>query len=82
MQQEYSNDDQEINNSTNDDDDDVDDDNDNDEGYSALLVDPIRAFGEVIDSNETTDENDCEDMECPDEDLLIEHDVDDDEDDA
>ncbi|CAF1006084.1 unnamed protein product [Adineta ricciae] len=81
LQQEYSNDDQEINNSTNDDDDD-DDDNDNDEGYSALLVDPIRAFGEVIDSNETTDENDCEDMECPDEELLIEHDVDDDEDDA
>ncbi|CAF2939177.1 unnamed protein product [Rotaria sp. Silwood2] len=62
-------------------DDDDDDDNDND-GISALLIDPVRAFGEVIDSIDNTNGNDYDDMESQDEHSMIEHDIDDDEEDA
>ncbi|UJR30461.1 hypothetical protein I4U23_017994 [Adineta vaga] len=72
LQHDYSNDDQEINNNNLND----------DESISTLLIDSVGAFGEVIDSNEAMDGNDCDEMECQDEELLIEHDVDDDEEDA
>ncbi|CAF4496241.1 unnamed protein product [Rotaria sp. Silwood1] len=64
-----------------------DDDDDSggvgDGGISALFIDPVRAFGEVIDSiDNNTNGNDYDDMESQDEHLMIEHDIDDDEEDA
>ncbi|CAF0893896.1 unnamed protein product [Rotaria sordida] len=59
-----------------------DDDDHNNNGISALLIDPIRAFGEVIDSIDNTNGNDYEDIESQDEHMMIEHDIDDDEEDA
>jgi hypothetical protein len=47
---------------------------------SAFSIDPIRAFGEVIDTVENTNGNDYNDMESPDEEMMIEND--DDEEDA
>ncbi|CAF1019356.1 unnamed protein product [Adineta steineri] len=73
--QEYLNEDNEINNNNNSYNDDDDNNDDEEEGISTLLIDPIRAFGEVIDTIEN-------DNECRDEEILIEHDIDDDEEDA
>jgi hypothetical protein len=53
-----------------------------DEGLSALLIDPIRAFGEVIDTIENTNGNDYDDIESQEEEMMMEHDIDDDEEDA
>ena len=50
-----------------------------DEGMSAFLIDPVRAFGEVIDPVETSNGNDYEEMESQDEEIVLE---DDDEDEA
>ena len=41
------------------------------EGISTLMIDPVRAFGEVIDTNEDEGEE-----------MVMEHDIDDDEEDA
>ncbi len=69
LQQEYLNEDNEINNNNEED----------EEGISALLIDPIRAFGEVIDTIENTNGNDYDDIESHDEEIIMEHDVDDDD---
>jgi hypothetical protein len=44
-----------------------------DEGISALLIDPVRAFGEVIDTNEEEEEE---------EEMTVENDIEDDEEEA
>ena len=64
MQKDYLHHDDEINNNNHD-----------EEGLSALLIDPIRAFGEVIDTFDNTNGNEYEE-------IVMEHDVDDDEEDA
>ncbi|CAF1630392.1 unnamed protein product [Rotaria magnacalcarata] len=53
-----------------------------DDGLSALLIDPVRAFGEVIDTIDNTNGNDYEDAESQDEQMMMGRDIDDDEDDA
>ncbi len=74
LQKDYSHEDNEINNNNNE---------EEDEGISALLIDPVRAFGEVIDTIENTNGNDYEDIESQEEEeMMIEHDIDDDEEDA
>lgn len=55
---------------------------DEDEGLSALFIDPVRAFGEVIDPIQSTNENDYDDVDSQDEQMVIDHDIDDDEEDA
>lgn len=69
--------DNEINNNNNNQEQD-----DETEHLSAFLIDPVRAFGEVIDTVENTNGSEYEEMEGQDEEMLMEHDIDDDEDDA
>lgn len=70
LEKDYVNPDNQINNE------------DDDEGFSALLIDPVRAFGEVIDTMDNTDENDYDDVESQDEQILFANDIDDDEEEA
>jgi hypothetical protein len=51
------------------------------QGISALMIDPIRAFGEVIDNNDD-EEEEGEEEEEEEEEMIDEHEIDDDEDDA
>ena len=50
-----------------------------DKGMSALFIDSIRDFGEVIDTGENANGNDCEDFESQDERITIEDNIDDDD---
>jgi hypothetical protein len=72
VQKDYLHQDDEINNNH------VDDDDD-DEGLSALLIDPVRAFGEVIDAVDNKNGNEYEDMDSQDEEMMM---MEDDEDEA
>jgi hypothetical protein len=47
------------------------------QGISALMIDPVRAFGEVIDNNEEEEEEEEEE-----EGMINEHEIDDDEEEA
>ena len=62
-----------------------DDDDDNHQGSSALMIDPVRAFGEVMDpmENSNGDDDDVDDMDSQDDEIVPANDEDeDDEDDA
>jgi hypothetical protein len=48
------------------------------QGISALMIDPVRAFGEVIDNNEEEEEDEEEEEEG----MINEHEIDDDEEEA
>jgi hypothetical protein len=78
LQKDYLHQDNEINNNYQE----VQEEEEYEEGISALLIDPIKAFGEVIDPIENTNGNDYEDIESQDEEMMTEHDIDDDEEDA
>ena len=54
---------------------------DND-GLSALFIDPVGAFGEVLDNTENINANTFNDNESQNEQTTVEHNVDDDEEDA
>ena len=71
LQKELSHEDNEINNN--------DQYYEEDEGISALLIDPVRAFGEVIDGNEDEDEQEEEEEE---DEMMTENGIDDDEEEA
>ncbi len=66
LQKEYLHQDNEINNNE-------EEVEEEDEGISALLIDPVRAFGEVIDTNEEEEEED---------EMTVENDIEDDEEEA
>jgi hypothetical protein len=66
LQKEYLHQDNEINNNE-------EEVEEEDEGISALLIDPVRAFGEVIDTNEEEEEE---------EEMTVENDIEDDEEEA
>lgn len=72
LQKEYSPQDTEINNNN-----EIDQEED-DEELSTLLIDPVRAFGEVIDTNEEDEEME----EGEEQDILMENGIDDDEEEA
>lgn len=74
LQKEYSTQDDEINNNSHH----IEVDQEDDEGISTLLIDPVRAFGEVIDTNE--EEQEPEEDEEPE--MLMGNGIDDDEEEA
>ena len=47
---------------------------------SAFFIDPIRAFGEVIDMNDNSNDNDGDHFESQDEEIILEDDEDDEDD--
>lgn len=73
LQKDYSPEDSEINNNHH-----IEIDEEDEEGISTLLIDPVRAFGEVIDTNE--EEQDTEDD--GEQEMLMGHGIDDDEEEA
>ena len=80
LQRDYVSEDGESNDAEEEDDDDDDHDH---EGLSALMIDPVRAFGEVIDPMENNNGDDFDDMDSQDEEIVPANDEDeDDEDDA
>lgn len=76
LQKEYSPQDNEINNNHSSHQIDVDEEDD--EELSTLLIDPVRAFGEVIDTNEEDEEIE----EGEEQEILMENGIDDDEEEA
>lgn len=74
LQKEYSAQDDEINNNHH-----IEVDQEDEEGISTLLIDPVRAFGEVIDTNEEEEQYADEGEE---QDILMGNGIDDDEEEA
>lgn len=73
LQKEYLHQDNEIDDNNNNEEEE-EEEGEEDEGISALLIDPVRAFGEVIDTNDEEEEEE--------EEMSMEHDIDDDDDEA